>query len=63
MLIITNFIVFTNNRLYIGKSRGPFPDQVEDRLVSERIPLWFYKIRSIYKEIKEIGSFIHYKGR
>lgn len=30
--------------LYIGKSRGPYPDQVEDRLVSGRIAIFILMI-------------------
>jgi len=58
MFIITNFINFTNNRFIYGQGRGPSPDQVEDRLVPGRSPLYFYEIKSNSKEIEEKYTFI-----
>jgi len=50
MIIITIFIVFTNNRLYMGRSSGPS--------CIWKDPFYFYEITSNSKEIKEKRTFI-----
>jgi hypothetical protein len=43
--------------------RGPFPDQVEDRLMPGRIPFYFYETMSNSEDIKEKHTFIYVNQR
>jgi len=48
--------------LYIGKSRGPSPDRVEDRLVPGRIPFSCIKYGAFIRKSKKKGALYIMKG-